>query len=843
MKRVIVLSLLVVFAASMASAQARTVVLQQGVAPDAYAGCTTATLWPKAPAQAPPAGGKMLYLRGEHNRLLLKFALPAPLRGKPLARARLWVFLPKASNENRYCEIMCHGMSKPWDAAATWANATGSAKWRQAGGDFDARTAYHNGRPAGAADSVELYAPNHNYWHNLMHWLPVSVPTGGMWVPFNVTALAEKWLANPAANHGVMLMPVRIEDKRMPNPWRIDIPSEKYAADPKRRPKLELELAPPPEAVSVGMTHTLRRINPWSWRYQYRGRYRRQYTVELAGNDYEGFQVVVFPWTADLTDVRFTWADFVDPASGKKLPKQRLAWYCQDMVKMSLSWLVRDKYFGGKRYRVPDPLVPAALSPAAWRDVRRHQAWPFWFTVHAPPGTPPGNYQTTITMTAKGAPRPVKLKLTARVWDYEIPKHWNFAVVGSFGSGAISRFYGADFKPEWLDRWYDFLLDHHVAPVGQYSRALTPPLDRIAHCLGRGMNVIYLHGSFKRNTDLKLIRDRHEKLRAMGCVDKAMIYVEDEGHRHEMRKHLSLNVRKAAPEAMMIVGGAAPNPQGIGYVDVWDPEIDVWPGQKWVDAAGREVNPKTHKGPKRRVDRYTAAEARKIVEACQGRGEKFFWYVAAGPTAPYPNIQLEYPLIAARSYIWMSWKYRATGFEYYCYNLWGNNYRRGARWPEVPWDVRGFKQYNCDGILFYPGPGGVPCSSVRLEAIRDGIEDWESFYILRDYADALAGLAAARPENKSLTAAERKLLAEARKMIDVPDDVVTSVTIWSQDPARMLAARRDLARLIVAIKKIVPAREYRRLRDGRQAAQHKRERDMLKKRSGAVATAPADAAK
>ncbi|KKL48284.1 hypothetical protein LCGC14_2327050, partial [marine sediment metagenome] len=360
MKRVIVLSLLVFFAASMARAQGRTVALQQGVAPDAYAGCTTATLWPKAPAQDPPAGGQALYLRGEHNRLLLKFDIPASLRGKQLARARLWVFLPKAAKENRYCEIMVHGMSRAWDAAATWTNATGSAKWRQAGGDFDARTPYHNGRPPGAADSVELYAPNHKYWHNLMHWLPVSVPKGGMWVPFNVTALAEKWLANPAANHGVMLMPVRIEDRRMPNPWQIDIPSEKHVADPKLRPKLELELAPPSEAVSVGMTHTLRRINPWSWRYQYRGDYQRQYTVELAGNDYEGFQVVVFPWTADLTDVRFTWGDLIDPATGRRLPKKRLAWYCQDMVKMSLSWLVRDKYFGGKRYRVPDPLVPAA---------------------------------------------------------------------------------------------------------------------------------------------------------------------------------------------------------------------------------------------------------------------------------------------------------------------------------------------------------------------------------------------------------------------------------------------------------------------------------------------------
>ena len=129
MKRAIVLSVLAAFAVSAPAAIGRTVVLQQGVAPDAYAGCTTATLWPKAPALA-SAGGQVLHLRGESNRLLLRFAIPANLRGGKIARARLWVFLPAASKENRYCEIMCHGMSAAWDAAATWTGATAKTKWR-----------------------------------------------------------------------------------------------------------------------------------------------------------------------------------------------------------------------------------------------------------------------------------------------------------------------------------------------------------------------------------------------------------------------------------------------------------------------------------------------------------------------------------------------------------------------------------------------------------------------------------------------------------------------------------------------------------------------------------------
>ena len=65
--------------------------------------------------------------------------------------------------------------------------------------------------------------------------------------------------------------------------------------------------------------------------------------------------------------------------------------------------------------------------------------------------------------------------------------------------------------------------------------------------------------------------------------------------------------------------------------------------------------------------------------------------------------------------------------------------------------------------------------------------------------------------------------------------MVKSVTVWSQDGELLLKTRRELAGLIVAMKKVVPKAEYERLRDARQADQLKREREMLKKRSSAPA--------
>ena len=75
-------------------------------------------------------------------------------------------------------------------------------------------------------------------------------------------------------------------------------------------------------------------------------------------------------------------------------------------------------------------------------------------------------------------------------------------------------------------------------------------------------------------------------------------------------------------------------------------------------------------------------------------------------------------------------------------------------------------------------------------------------------------------------------------MLDVPDEVVKSVTVWSQDPELLLKARRELAALIVAMKKLVSRAEYEKIRDARQAGRLKREGEMLKKR--AATTQPAE---
>ncbi|MBM4030414.1 MAG: DUF4091 domain-containing protein [Planctomycetes bacterium] len=743
-------------------AVAETVVLQEGVG--GYQGCTTSTLWgPKAskPADAAPTA---LYLRGLDNVLALQFALPEALKGKKLARARLEVFVPSVNKLRMICEIWC----------------------------------------AGAAGE-DCVPGSYSLWEYNGQWFPhkyrfLGVPEGGKWIDFNVTLPARKWLADPKSNLGVVLKPLALPDKRMPNTAEIDIPSEK-AADASKRPRLILDFEPLEKPYLVGMTHCLEKFCDRDTRYRFFGPFNESYEMAMARNEFEGLQVLVYPMNGTLEGVTFEWSDLADAKSGARIPKADIACFRQEVFRLHKNGKINDWYFHGKNFDVPDPLV--TLAPA---DLPEHMSTPYWFTIRTRPETKAGNYAGTITVKPKNAP-PRELKLAVKVWDYKIPEVWNFETMGQTVWGDIARCYGK-LTPELRRKYVDFLLDHRFSPVEQYADVLSPNLPDIPYCIERGMSTIYLSGNFKvSDRSVEELKRRYEAVQKLGLIDQALVYIGDETKDWpEMRKRADA-IRKACPELMIMIGGSFPRPELEGIIDIFDPQIDVGKGNQVYSVNAQDIQP--------------------LIAKAQGRGEKFFWYVAAGPMLPCPNVQMEEPLIASRVLFWLTWKFGVTGFEYYCYNIWRHNYpdKDGKRWPDKPFYPRGWGDTNGDGMLFYPGPDG-PFSSVRFENIRDGIEDWESHYVLRDYVEACLLRPSYRPE---------PLLAKAQALLKVPDEVTKlDFVSWTWEPEVLLKAHRELGDTIEALAKVVPEEEMLKVRVARKKAEIERQRAMLKARSAAA---------
>ncbi|KKK94399.1 hypothetical protein LCGC14_2683250, partial [marine sediment metagenome] len=368
-----------------------------------------------------------------------------------------------------------------------------------------------------------------------------------------------------------------------------------------------------------------------------------------------------------------------------------------------------------------------------------------------------------------------------------------------------ARFHGKDWNAKLQRKYYDFLLDHRFSPTEQYGQILSPRQD-MKYCLDRGMNTVYLYSvDGDQDKPTKALMDKikpgYEKVRDMGALDYALVYIGDETSKWDLMRRFSNAIRLKCPELMIMIGGSFPRKELDGVIDIYDPQIG---GKSKTYGLSEEMTGK--------------------IAASQARGERFFWYDAAGPMLPYPNVQCEEPLIASRAVFWMTWKYGVTGFEYYCYAIWDYNMptKAGKRWPDKPFNSRGWGKTNGDGMLYYPGPDG-PFSSVRFENIRDGIEDWESHFVLRDYVEAL--------EKKGPRGADAKLIAKAKKLLKVPDEVVKDLKTWTWEPAVLLAARRDLGETIEAFAKRVSEKEMMAVRLGRFRAQTKRQRAMLKTRA------------
>jgi hypothetical protein len=111
-------------------------------------------------------------------------------------------------------------------------------------------------------------------------------------------------------------------------------------------------------------------------------------------------------------------------------------------------------------------------------------------------------------------------------------------------------------------------------------------------------------------------------------------------------------------------------------------------------------------------------------EGCVGTTDEYF--------TGWPSYMIDASGVQARAMEWLSFRYRVTGELYFetTYML-----------PEA-WDDQCWFSGNGDGTLFYPGTpariGGttdVPVESIRLDLIREGMEDYEYLHLLSSLGD------------------------------------------------------------------------------------------------------------
>ena len=179
-------------------------------------------------------------------------------------------------------------------------------------------------------------------------------------------------------------------------------------------------------------------------------------------------------------------------------------------------------------------------------------------------------------------------------------------------------------------------------------------------------------------------------LRAKGWLDKTLFHVKDEPTLRNVTawKEISSIIHKYAPDLVRI--DALETTHLFDGIEVAVPKLDYLAG--WYDT---------------------------YEEAARQGTELWFYTVGIYQARSYPNKTIDMPLIDNRILHWINYKYDLTGFLH-----WGWN-----QWTDDPFGAVGM--HIGDGWHVYPTKNGV-LNSLRWEQMRNGIQDYEYFYLLEN---------------------------------------------------------------------------------------------------------------
>ncbi len=468
----------------------------------------------------------------------------------------------------------------------------------------------------------------------------------------------------------------------------------------------------------------------------------------------------------------------------------------------------------------PDAL-PALSKPI---DLKAGENQPLWILVHVPKNAKAGDYQGQLKIMADGFDASVPIEL--KVWDFTLPEKNHLATAYGFSAGNVFRYHNAKTeadKRKLVDLYFQSFAEHRLSPYcptpldpirvkflpkadppraevdfTAFDRTMEQAIEKyhFTHfrlpIQGMGGGTFHsrhpgkIHGFSDDTPEYKAMFSSYVKqieshLKEKGWLDMAYVYWFDEPDPKDYA-FVSKGMQKLKKNAPGIPTMLTEQPEGeLKGVDIWCPVTES----------------------------YQNDTAQKLIR----QGAKFWWYVCTGPKAPYCTLFIDHPAVELRTWHWQAWKRNIVGSLVWQSTYWTSSaaYPDKAQNPyEDPMGYvsgystpKGTKRHwgNGDGRFFYPPlaaaePGltdGVvmegPASSIRLEMLREGVEDWEYLYMLRELVEA---------KRASLSAEEVK---EYEALLQVPESITTDLTHFETLPEPIYQRRAKIAEAIETLQK------------------------------------------
>ena len=455
----------------------------------------------------------------------------------------------------------------------------------------------------------------------------------------------------------------------------------------------------------------------------------------------------------------------------------------------------------------PDPIIPTNRFQLA-----ANQTQPIWISFKAAEHAKPGNYRFYVKITSGDQSLFVPVRLT--VWDFSLEKNASFPAVYDFRwnnqwsrPGLTSRetrreiyklYKEKKICPDHLLADPVFLYDKETktikADFKEFDAEAAWYFDDMKFPVAYTPGFFYLFGwayppkaifgeqpfegeypwakdeprdklrpEYIKNyqTCLRLFMDH---CREKGWDGKFVLYISDEPHYYH--KYVADQMKAVCSMIKEVEPNLPIYSSTWTHCKDWDGYLSLWGAGHYGCFPEEEIKDRLKQGDK-------------------------FWFTTDGQMCtdtPYCAIERLLPHYC--------YKYGADAYEFWgatwlTFNPWKVGWHAYIKQTSAPHIKPSWTRYpNGDGFLMYPGTpesDGRPVTSLRLEAARDGVEDYE-------YLQKTKFLLRARDKRRAAEA--RSIMEEAEKLIGMPSAGGRFSTRILPDPDALYILRLRMGNLI-----------------------------------------------
>ncbi len=382
----------------------------------------------------------------------------------------------------------------------------------------------------------------------------------------------------------------------------------------------------------------------------------------------------------------------------------------------------------------------------------------------------PGEYSATVRVVDKDGNEVKKVTVFAYVWNFELPEETSCKTLMSLGSfdiylsykdwnGILTNAQGKNL----YQTYYDYMLANRVCaydlPFGNEDGSFSDP--RFVDYLDNPRVVAFQPLGFSKQLTASNTANAYAFLsQKQEWLDKAYFYPVDEplntGRLDDVNNYGKLLSETFPGYKLIVPMHVNYNVAGGDFFSYVSEYVNVWcPKTFFYNTFAEWYNDRTLTYGCSIVTEQKLGSFRDRMWAEQEGGDELWWYVTRRPSQPEITLIIDTEAVNVRTLFWQQKLYNVDGFLYYLVNDWTNG---STKWyvPSADEFLYGMDalhevsaENNVDvygnGILLYSGvyfaqPEPVGC--VRLECVRDGIEDYEYLTILeekygKDVVDAI----------------------------------------------------------------------------------------------------------